>query len=96
MFINIGRGDLMNEDTIHEVLKNQVIGHMVLDVFPEEPLNRDNKLWSYPNLTITPHISSISNSYLPRAFNIFEQNLQRFIKHKNDDYINKINVEKGY
>ncbi len=96
MFINIGRGDLMKEETIHEVLENQAIGHMVLDVFPNEPLNEDNKLWLYPNLTITPHISSISKSYLPRAFEIFEQNFQRFVNHKDDDYVNKIDLEKGY
>lgn len=96
MFINIGRGDLIKEDTIHEVLENQVIGHMVLDVFPNEPLNEDNKLWLYPNLTITPHISSVSKNYLPRAFDIFEQNFQRFVNHKDDNYVNKIDVGKGY
>ena len=86
----------MKEDTIHEVLENQVIGHMVLDVFPNEPLNGDNKLWLYPNLTITPHISSVSKKYLPRAFDIFEQNFQRFVNHKDDNYVNKIDVGKGY
>ena len=96
MFMNIGRGDLLNEDTIHAVLKNQEIGHMVLDVFPTEPLNPNSKLWSYPNLTITPHISSISTKYLPRAFKIFEANFQRFINHKDDDYMNKIDLRKGY
>lgn len=96
MFINIGRGDLMKEETIHEVLKKQVIGHMVLDVFPDEPLNENSKLWSYPNLTITPHISSISKKYLPRAFAIFEENFQRFVTHKEDEYVNKIDIRKGY
>ena len=96
MFMNIGRGDLMKEETIHEVLKNQIIGHMVLDVFPNEPLNKNSDLWSYSSLTVTPHISSISKNYLPRAFTIFERNLQRFISHTNDEYVNKIDIRKGY
>jgi phosphoglycerate dehydrogenase-like enzyme len=96
MFINIGRGDLMKEETIHEVLNDQVIGHMVLDVFPDEPLNKNSELWSYPNLTITPHTSSSSKKYLPRAFTIFEENFQRFINHKHDDYVNRIDIRKGY
>lgn len=97
VFINIGRGDLMKEETIHKVLKNRVIGHIVLDVYPDEPLNENSKLWSYPNLTITPHISSSSKKYLPRAFAIFEENFQRFITHKHDnDYVNKIDIRKGY
>ena len=96
MFINIGRGDLMEENTIHEVLKNQVIGHLVLDVFPSEPLDEESKLWSYPNLTITPHISSISYNYLPRAFKIFETNLQHFMNQNDDECMNKIDLRKGY
>lgn len=96
MFINIGRGDLMEENTIHEVLENQVIGHLVLDVFPSEPLREESKLWSYPNLTITPHISSISQNYLPRAFEIFETNLQHFMNQNVNEYVNKIDLRKGY
>ena len=96
MFINIGRGDLMEENTIHEVLENQVIDRLVLDVFPSEPLGEESKLWSYPNLTITPHISSISQNYLPRAFEIFETNLQHFMNQNDNEYVNKIDLRKGY
>ena len=96
VFMNIGRGDLVEENIIHEVLENQVIGHMVLDVFPSEPLEKESKLWSYSNLTITPHISSISQKYLPRAFEIFETNLQHFINKNDNEYVNKIDLRKGY
>ena len=96
MFMNVGRGDLMTEKTIREVLDNQLIGHMVLDVFPSEPLDAKSELWSYPNLTITPHISSISKKYLPRAFEIFDVNFQRFINHNSGDFVNKLDLRKGY
>ena len=96
MFMNVGRGDLLSEETIREVLNNQLIGHMVLDVFPSEPLDAKSELWSYPNLTITPHISSISKKYLPRAFEIFDVNFKRFINHKNGDFVNKLDLRKGY
>ena len=96
VFMNVGRGDLLSEDTIREVLNDKLISHMVLDVFPTEPLASDSELWSYPNLTITPHISSISKKYLPRAFEIFDVNFQRFINHKNEGFVNKLDLRKGY
>ena len=38
VFMNFGRGDLVDEALLIEVLKNEVIGHAVLDVFETEPL----------------------------------------------------------
>ena len=96
LFINLGRGDLITIETLRRVLEDKVIGHMALDVFPAEPLDADNPLWGYSNLTITPHISSITENYLPRAFAIFEHNLDVYSGRKEDDYMNKIDLGKGY
>ena len=45
---------------------------------PEHPL------WKMPNLIMTPHISgsALSQNFLPRAYDIFTQNLERFCSGK--------------
>ena len=96
LFINLGRGDLVTMETLQRVLEEELIGQMALDVFPDEPLYTDSPFWDYPNLTITPHISSITENYLPRSFSIFEHNLAVYLGKAEGDYLNKIDLKKGY
>ncbi|WP_017549266.1 D-2-hydroxyacid dehydrogenase [Salinicoccus carnicancri] len=77
IFVNIGRGDIMTDDTVNAVLSEGYIRHMILDVFNQEPLPSDHKFYEYDNLTITPHASSKTPEYLTRAFDIFIYNLRR-------------------
>ena len=85
-----------------EALKNEEIGHAVLDVFETEPLPEENELWALPNCTVSPHVSSLSGKYVERALVIFEENLEKWLKGDthlriwltskrllNDCYINK-------
>ncbi|GAB3059883.1 D-2-hydroxyacid dehydrogenase [Salinicoccus sesuvii] len=76
VFVNIGRGDIMNDETISKVLEKSLIRHMILDVFNQEPLPADHVFYTYDNLTITPHASSKTEGYLERGFDIFAYNLQ--------------------
>lgn len=95
IFMNFGRGDLVDEALLIEVLKNEVIGHAVLDVFETEPLATDNELWVLPNCTVSPHVSSLSGNYVDRALVIFEENLEKWLKDKRN-LRNLINLEDGY
>ena len=38
------------------------LGQAILDVTREEPLPADDPLWRAPNITITPHIASITTA----------------------------------
>lgn len=95
VFINIGRGDLVKESVLVNALRNQEISHAFLDVFSEEPLKEGHPLWGMENATVTPHISSITERYLPRAFEIFTENLHKYRKNTGN-YINQINLEREY
>lgn len=95
IFMNFGRGDLVNEALLIEVLKNEVIGHAVLDVFETEPLATDNELWALPNCTVSPHVSSLSGNYVDRALVIVEENLEKWLKGERN-LRNLINLEDGY
>ncbi|HEY4552780.1 MAG TPA: D-2-hydroxyacid dehydrogenase [Bacillaceae bacterium] len=95
VFINIGRGDAVKEEVLLEALRNKEIDHAYLDVFKTEPLQEDHPFWTMDNVTVTPHISSISSKYLPRSMEIFRANLHTFINN-GDQYVNIIDPERGY
>lgn len=96
VFINIGRGNAVVEKDLVEVLKEEKIGHAILDVFSREPLEENHPFWEMENVTLTPHFSSITPQYQDRALEIFEHNLQLFMQGKTDALQNQIDFEKGY
>ncbi|QPC45799.1 D-2-hydroxyacid dehydrogenase [Mangrovibacillus cuniculi] len=95
VFINIGRGDAVDDKVLLDTMNNNEIAHAYLDVFKHEPLPSEHAFWKQENITVTPHISSITKKYLPRSFEIFEQNLKLFIEGQ-EDFQNIIDVKRGY
>ncbi|OXS63590.1 phosphoglycerate dehydrogenase-like enzyme [Bacillus sp. V-88] len=95
VFINIGRGDLVEESVLLEVMEKKLIQHMYLDVFDQEPLPEHHPFWKTEGITVTPHLSSITRKYMPRALEIFKKNLSTY-SNKRDNFINVIDAERGY
>lgn len=95
VFMNFGRGDLVKESILVEALKNEDIGHAVLDVFEKEPLPAESELWSLSNVTISPHVSSHSGKYIERALEFFIENLKKW-QNGDKNLTNLIDTEKGY
>lgn len=58
--INTSRGKVINEKSLEYGLKNSKIKGILLDVFDKEPYN--GPLTKYPNVFLTPHISSFTIS----------------------------------
>lgn len=57
IFINGGRGNLIDSDVLYDVLDQKIIKGIGQDVFEVEPLPEDSKLWDLKNLVITPHMA---------------------------------------
>lgn len=58
--INVARGDhVIDEDLISAINNGQLSG-ACLDVFKHEPLPNNHPFWQNPNITITPHCSSLT------------------------------------
>jgi phosphoglycerate dehydrogenase-like enzyme len=57
VFINISRGNTVDEAALVQALIKKQIAGAVLDVFQEEPLPQDSQLWQMENVIITPHIA---------------------------------------
>ncbi|MEV5880512.1 D-2-hydroxyacid dehydrogenase [Streptomyces sp. NPDC052101] len=56
-FINVGRGQLVDEDALAHALTRRWIAGAALDVLTTEPLPEDSPLWNLPGLIISPHMS---------------------------------------
>lgn len=61
VLINVARGGHVVEDDLISALYDKEIAHAYLDVFDIEPLPEQHPYWRTPNLTITPHISAVTN-----------------------------------
>ena len=94
ILINVGRGNLINEKYLIKKLKNNSIKGAVLDVTAEEPLRKNNLLWSCPNLILTQHTGGGYKNEMIDKINFFLDNFQNYLK--NSKVLNKINPKKGY
>ncbi|WP_431808609.1 D-2-hydroxyacid dehydrogenase [Lysinibacillus sphaericus] len=79
IFMNFGRGNLVDEKVIIRAIEAGEIGYAVLDVFEEEPLSANNPLWSYSNVIVSPHVSSHSSRYVERSLAIFKPSLTKWL-----------------
>jgi phosphoglycerate dehydrogenase-like enzyme len=77
--LNVGRGPLIDETALAEVLREHKIGGAALDVFDQEPLPADSPLWDLEDLLITPHTAGISEKMWDRHYVLFSDNLRRYL-----------------
>jgi len=59
--INVARGQHLNEVDLLQALDSGQLGGALLDVFEIEPLPENHLFWHHPQITITPHCSSVTN-----------------------------------
>ena len=77
MFINVGRGETVNEeDLIHALTKGE-ISCAALDTTDPEPLSANSPLWELKNCFITPHDSAWGPKAPQRAVDLFLKNIKR-------------------
>jgi glyoxylate reductase len=60
IFINAGRGLVMNEADLYDALVNKEIAAAGLDVFEKEPISANHPLLKLQNVVVLPHIGSAS------------------------------------
>ena len=89
-FINLGRGETVDEKYLIKCLKNNKIAGAGLDVFEKEPLNKSSQLFKLNNVIITPHIAGFSNDYWKKQFDLFDHNLSCFLRNRKNKMKNKV------
>ena len=75
--VNIGRGALLDQEALCDALDAGHLSGAVLDVFTPEPVPTGHRLWTTPNLVMTPHVSADDPAtYIPLSLDIFFRNLR--------------------
>ena len=75
-FVNIARGQVIDEDALIRRLASGHIGYAALDVATIEPLHPKSSLWDMPNVLISPHSASTVTSENAKITEIFCWNLR--------------------
>jgi glyoxylate/hydroxypyruvate reductase len=93
--VNIGRGELLDQDALCDLLDQDHLSGAVLDVFTPEPIPGGHRLWSTPNLIVSPHTSADDPAtYNPHSLDIFLDNLRAWRDHR--PLPNRFDTRRGY
>lgn len=60
IFVNVGRGQVVDEEALIHALEQKEIAGAGLDVFYKEPIGADHPLLQFPQVVALPHIGSAS------------------------------------
>lgn len=93
-FINVGRGDAVDEEALAAALREGAIAGAALDVFNEEPLPESSPLWELDNIIISPHMSGDVVGSDAAIIDQFVDNFGRY--QRGDTMINMVDKQKGY
>jgi len=95
-FVNIARGQIVDEEALIDALRNGHIGFAALDVTQIEPLPPESPLWDLPNVLISPHSASTPPSENDRLLTIFLHNLRCWLDGRIDEMRNVLDKRKMY
>ena len=74
--INIGRGAVLDQEALCDLLDAGHLGGAVIDVFTPEPIPPGGRAWTARNLVVTPHVSVDDPlTYNPDSLDILWANL---------------------
>ncbi len=74
--VHVGRGPQLVTADLLQALDSGHLREAILDVTDPEPLPADHPLWTHPQVTLTPHIASMTQP--ETAIEVVLQNLENF------------------
>jgi glyoxylate/hydroxypyruvate reductase len=93
--VNIGRGELLDQDALCDLLDIGQLSGAVLDVFTPEPIPPGHRLWSTKNLIVSPHTSADDPAtYNPISLDLFLENLRAWREGR--PLPNRFDIARGY
>ena len=92
--VNVARGPIVDEAALIRALEEKWIAGAGLDVFEEEPLPSESRLWDLDSALISPHVAGFTPRYDERAAELFLRNLARFVA--GEPLLNQVDKERGY
>ena len=93
--VNIGRGELLDQEALCDHLDSGRLSGAVLDVFAPEPIPAGHRLWGTKNLIVSPHTAADDPAtYNPVSLDLFLDNLRAFREGR--DLPNRFDIARGY
>lgn len=89
------RGGIIDDAALLAALRDGTIAGAGLDAHGVEPLPPDSPFWTLPNTIITPHNGATTEATRERGFQIFLENLRRYVEGRND-LVNRVDKQAGY
>jgi phosphoglycerate dehydrogenase-like enzyme len=93
-FINVGRGETVDEAALCQALDRGAIAGAILDAVADEPLSPSSPLWGRPNVMVSPHVSSFNDLTESKTRGFFEANLARYLAGERLEAV--VDLERGY
>eukprot|EP00181_Compsopogon_caeruleus_P004703 CAMPEP_0184690078 /NCGR_PEP_ID=MMETSP0312-20130426/31018_1 /TAXON_ID=31354 /ORGANISM="Compsopogon coeruleus, Strain SAG 36.94" /LENGTH=390 /DNA_ID=CAMNT_0027147511 /DNA_START=1767 /DNA_END=2939 /DNA_ORIENTATION=+ len=78
VFINVGRGTIVDEEALCEALKNRKIRGAALDVVTKEPLDPASPLYTLSNVLLSPHTADQTATFKHESTEFFVEMLRDF------------------
>ncbi|MEK7587418.1 MAG: NAD(P)-dependent oxidoreductase [Patescibacteria group bacterium] len=79
VIINTGRGAIIDEQSLIDTLKSGKIFAAGLDTYVDEPMRKDNPLFTFSNVTLTPHIAFNTEESEQRLSAIVTKNIVAYL-----------------
>ena len=95
-FVNIARGQIVDEAALIAALRSGHVGFAALDVAEVEPLPADSPLWDMPNVLISPHSASTVDGENARITDIFIGNLRLWLDGRAKEMANLLDKKRMY
>lgn len=92
--INVGRGNTIVEADLVDLLQSKHIAGAALDVFEVEPLPNNHAFWEMDEVIVSPHNSYLSPNHMDGNFELFLDNLKRYID--GEPLKNVVDIARGY
>lgn len=93
--INVGRGELIDQDALIEACTRRRIAGAFLDTVTPEPLPPEHPLWTTPNVIHSMHLSGRSQTRMfLRAAALFVENVNAFVEGR--PLTNEVDLAAGY
>ncbi|MEM7718199.1 MAG: glyoxylate/hydroxypyruvate reductase A [Pseudomonadota bacterium] len=92
VLINPGRGPLVDDQALLDALASGQLSHATLDVFREEPLPSGHPFWAHEQITVTPHIASVTRP--SSAVDVIVENIRR--GEAGEPFLHLVDRARGY
>jgi phosphoglycerate dehydrogenase-like enzyme len=94
IFVNVGRGGVVDEEALADALRSGRLRGAALDVFATEPLPDGSPLWDLENVLVSPHTAALSFRENERIVELFAENLRRYLA--GDELLSRIRTDVFY